>query len=360
LTFPPPRVRLNVAQEAAVLQVSWGAMLEVAGRGADAWPHYTQALARTVHMRGLALEVGYPEMLARAEAIEGFVLQRIGEAALAEARLRPAMAGFRLREELPETQIARIGLAMAVADSGDYDASRELLAAVKRTSSSTQLDVWGLMALAVAARNAVAHLGRHDAADALEELAQISLARLWEDRESRFESLQDRVRQQEMAAQNQRLGRAALVDPMTGLGNRRRLQRVLERPDQHFSAVLLGIDRFKAVNDEQTHAVGDQVLRRVAALVGENTHPQDVLVRYGGDEFVVLMPALSLGPDPSAVAERLLEAVRKEPWLDIALGLRVTASVGVAGPASAAEALAAADTACTAAKRAGRDRVVQA
>ena len=355
LTFPPARVRLNVAQEAAVLQVAWGAMLEVAGRAPEAWPHYTVALARAARMRALAHEVDYPEMLARAEAIEAFVLQRTGQTDLAQGRLRPAMAAFRLREELAETQIARIAMAQARADAGDQAEAAELLAAVQRVSSSTQLDVWGLTALAVRARNAVLRDGRSEAADALEVLARISLSRLWEDRESRFEALQDRIQQREMAQQHERIGRAALVDPMTGLGNRRRLQQVLERPDQRFSAVLLDVDRFRAVNDEHGHEAGDAVLRRIADLLQRNVSDDDVVVRFGGDEFVVLVPG-SRSAEPTA--ERLLEVVRKEPWLEISLGLRVTVSVGLAGPASAAEALAGADAACDVAKHTGRDRLV--
>jgi diguanylate cyclase (GGDEF)-like protein len=357
LTFPPARVRLNVAQEAAVLQVAWGAMLEVAGRRAEAWPHYTTALARAARMRALAVEVDYPEMHARAEAIEAFVLQRTGDADLAQARLRPAMDAFRLREELAETQISRIALAMAVADAGDREQASELLTAVQRVSSATQLDVWGLTALAVRARNAVLRDGLTEAVEALEQLAQVSLARLWEDRESRFEALQDRMRQREMAEQHERIGRAALVDPMTGLGNRRRLQQVLERPDQRFSAILLDIDRFRAVNDEHGHEAGDAVLQRVADLVQRNVSDDDVVVRYGGDEFVVLVPG---GSGADQTAERLLEVVRKEPWLEISLGLRVTVSAGLGGPAAAAEALAAADLAAEDAKRSGRDRLVRA
>ncbi len=115
---------------------------------------------------------------------------------------------------------------------------------------------------------------------------------------------------------------------MTGLGNRRRLQQVLERPDQRFSAVLLDVDRFRAVNDEHGHDAGDAVLRRIADLVQRNVGDDDIVVRYGADEFVVLVPG---GRGAEQTAERLLEVVRKEPWLEISLGLRVTVSAGVAG-----------------------------
>ncbi|WP_432494847.1 GGDEF domain-containing protein [Kineococcus gypseus] len=360
LSFPPPRVQLNVVQEAAVLEVSWGAMLDVVGRGGESGPRYARALEHAARMRELADRVGYPEMRARADAVEGFVLHRTGEPDLAGARLRAAAAAFRQREELVETQIARVGLALSRSRAGDDEGARELLAAVQRTSSSTQLDVWGLTALKVRAETAVRHHGGHDAVDALGELARISLSRLWEDRESRFEALQDRIRQHAMAEQVERQGRAALEDPMTGLGNRRRLQQLLERPDQRFGAVLVDLDGLRAVNEERGPDVGDAVLRRVAALLRAGSREDDVLVRYGGDEFVVLLPADGAdGADPQApaVAARLLAAVREEPWGGLATGLRVTASLGAAGPAPAAEALAAADAACARARRAGGDRL---
>jgi diguanylate cyclase (GGDEF)-like protein len=363
--YPSASVRLNVAQEAAVLQVSWGAMLEIVGRPDEARPHYVVALERAARMRALAHEVAYPEMLARAEVIEGYVLQRAGDVDLAEARLRPAMSAFRLREELAETQIARIGLALVLGQRGRFASAEPLLADVVRSSSTTQLDVWGLTALASQARNAVREQGPHTAVAPLQVLTRTALARLWEDRESRFESLQDRIRLREMAQESDRLGRAALEDPVTGLGNRRRLQQVLERPDRRFSAVFVALDRFKQVNDEQSHEVGDDVLRRFSKLLVQHCRGEDVVIRYGGDEFVVLLPAeapaggADEGVDPMTVATRLLAAVRAEPWSDLSRGLKLTASIGVSGPAPAAEALSAADAACAVAKRSGRDRAVR-
>jgi diguanylate cyclase (GGDEF)-like protein len=153
-------------------------------------------------------------------------------------------------------------------------------------------------------------------------------------------------------------------DWLTGLHNRRFLARELERlageRGSGCGVAVLDLDHFKTINDKFGHDVGDRVLVRVAALLLDELRQDDIVVRTGGEEFVVLMP----GTEPNAAracCERLGEAIREEPWDRIAHGLTLSASVGVAASGEAAdlEALAQlADRRMYAAKRTGRDRVV--
>ncbi|HEY3437282.1 MAG TPA: GGDEF domain-containing protein, partial [Actinotalea sp.] len=152
-----------------------------------------------------------------------------------------------------------------------------------------------------------------------------------------------------------RIGEAMLQDPLTGLGNRRRLDLALGDAEPE-SAVFIDVDDFKAVNDAYSHAVGDEVLRGVAEVLRSASREGDVVVRYGGDEFVILPQG---GPDAAlAVADRVHRAMSERRWEQISPGLAVTVSIGVGRTNPAHGAMAAADDALIAAKRAGRDRVV--
>jgi diguanylate cyclase (GGDEF)-like protein len=154
-------------------------------------------------------------------------------------------------------------------------------------------------------------------------------------------------------------------DWLTGLHNRRYFARELERllAEQRsgwFSLAVVDLDHFKSVNDRFGHEVGDQVLVRVAALLCEALRQPDVVVRSGGEEFLVLMPATEVNA-ATACCERVRQTVRDEPWEHIAAGLRVTASVGVAStddPDQLAALARLADQRLYEAKRSGRDRVV--
>jgi diguanylate cyclase (GGDEF)-like protein len=154
-------------------------------------------------------------------------------------------------------------------------------------------------------------------------------------------------------------------DWLTGLHNRRFLARELERLGAHglggpFSLAIVDLDHFKAINDRFGHDAGDRVLVRVAALLLGGVRQSDVVVRTGGEEFVVLMPATA--PNAAAACgERVRAAIRDEPWDWLEPGMTVTASVGVAtdADATALDRLAAiADDRLYEAKRAGRDRLV--
>jgi diguanylate cyclase (GGDEF)-like protein len=160
---------------------------------------------------------------------------------------------------------------------------------------------------------------------------------------------------------------AAFTDHLTGLANRRRFERQLEREaarteryNRTFCLLLVDIDNFKEVNDTHGHDAGDEALRRVANVIQSGTRGIDTGARIGGDEFAVILPETDLERGLE-VAERLRSAIAA---LDFGIVGRVTASLGVAElPACArtnAELRAAADAALYGAKRGGRDRAASA
>jgi diguanylate cyclase (GGDEF)-like protein len=146
-------------------------------------------------------------------------------------------------------------------------------------------------------------------------------------------------------------------DWLTGLHNRRYLARRMDDVTPQLSLAVIDLDHFKSVNDDHGHDVGDQVLIRVAGLLLGVVRHSDVVVRTGGEEFVVLMPA-SDRDAATRCCERALQAIRDADWSDLAPGLTVTASVGVACADEADDLSALADRRLYDAKRAGRDRVV--
>ncbi len=161
------------------------------------------------------------------------------------------------------------------------------------------------------------------------------------------------------------LERSATVDELTGLANRRmfdlRMGQEVSRARRHaepLALVMLDIDHFKVVNDTHGHAVGDRVLRRVAAHLRDAARAHDTVARIGGEELAWILPGAGIDRATDA-AERLRAAIGADPGD----GVPVTASFGVADLASGddPEALVRrADVALYRAKRAGRDRVVRA
>ena len=162
----------------------------------------------------------------------------------------------------------------------------------------------------------------------------------------------------------------AVTDPLTGLHNRRYMQGQLDALSQRaarggspVSALLLDIDHFKKINDSFGHDVGDEVLREFAVRLASNVRAVDLPCRYGGEEFVTVMPDTTQD-DAERIAERIRRYVSGSPFR-VAHGselLTVTISIGVAtstGEADTSEALLKrADEALYEAKAAGRNRVI--
>jgi two-component system cell cycle response regulator len=162
----------------------------------------------------------------------------------------------------------------------------------------------------------------------------------------------------------------AITDGLTGLHNRRYMARHLDnlvsqahRTGKQLSFVIMDIDFFKSVNDTYGHDIGDEVLREFARRISANVRGCDLACRYGGEEFVVVMPETDVA-FAYAIAERLRKSIETTP---VAISrepntLNITISIGIAGsmgPADRAEdLLRRADQALYSAKKSGRNRVV--
>jgi diguanylate cyclase (GGDEF)-like protein len=154
------------------------------------------------------------------------------------------------------------------------------------------------------------------------------------------------------------------------LSNRRQLNYLLDREIQRsrrfghdLSVILIDLDDFKAINDSHGHAVGDEVLKHVAQLVGAESRASDEPARYGGEEFMVTLPETAI--DGAAVqAERIRKRIEESSCDTAAGALSITVSVGVAGspgqPAEASALFDAADAALYEAKRGGKNCLAEA
>jgi len=159
----------------------------------------------------------------------------------------------------------------------------------------------------------------------------------------------------------------AITDPLTGIYNRRGLFQIGEfefarahRINRPFSAMILDIDHFKRVNDHYGHATGDQALRHLAERCRKGSRAIDLVGRYGGEEFVLLLTETHIGT-ARVVAERLRQSITDEPLQTESGPLRITVSIGVAearDTESLKELIERADEALYEAKRNGRNQVV--
>jgi len=161
---------------------------------------------------------------------------------------------------------------------------------------------------------------------------------------------------------------ASVTDSLTGLYNRRflhqRLEEEMSRSRRHgspLSCVMLDIDHFKAVNDTSGHAVGDMVLRDVATILKRHIRKSDIAVRYGGEEFVVVLFS-SNSDNAKYVAERIRDDVEQHEFTSGDAKLRVTISIGLSsfpdeGISTTDDLMRRADTALYQAKAAGRNMV---
>lgn len=177
--------------------------------------------------------------------------------------------------------------------------------------------------------------------------------------------------QAQLLAMQEVLREQATRDPLTGMWNRRAifdaLDRELNRAGRDgcsVAVIMCDIDHFKKVNDTHGHTAGDMALREIAARIGQCARPYDITGRYGGEEFIAVLPRCD-EPEAVAVAERFRQEIRSQPFDLDGHSVSITLSLGVAATANRPRATAEdltrlADQALYRAKRGGRDRVVAA
>jgi diguanylate cyclase (GGDEF)-like protein len=282
-------------------------------------------------------------------AIEAYL--RLGRSERALGRLEDARGHIRLSLKLASDHNAKLDMARAheelallAAEDAEYEAAYRHLALARKL----ELELAGDHAVRSA------------------ELMALRLATEESSREAAQLREQSRTLTElteQLARERETFARQALVDPLTGLANRRALEHavdVLERdaPRAGATVAVADIDHFKEINDRFGHAVGDEVLRAVAAVLERFARREDLVCRYGGEEFVLLLGSSDRRAARS-ITERIRAAIEGHRWGEVASGLTVTISIGVAAGSATEmnELLRTADRLLYRAKRAGRNRV---
>jgi diguanylate cyclase len=341
----------------AELLIEWGLRLRHIGRVEDATHRYRQAVEITA---------AYVERLGAdspwATSLHALVLALLGDwveaAAIAAALIVPARA----QDMFHEARLSHLAHGIALRELGRLvPARREFIAAEElavHAGQPTQRLIFQYE-LAVLAAAEVPGQASRELLAALRAQAE----HLWQLRLERTAMLRQARRRIELEDARARADEAALLDPLTGLGNRRAFDRQMTAIDVAGAGgplvlVLVDLDRFKTINDRYAHSTGDRVLRELATVLRGNCRTVDVPVRFGGDEFALFVRAdLATA---AQIAERIRDALALRSWGEIATGLRVTVSMGAAAyraGMTSRQLFDAADRQLYTAKRSGRDRL---
>jgi diguanylate cyclase (GGDEF)-like protein len=299
------------------------------GPGADRWRQHARLLG------GCAAADG-PDPEGAARCIEG------NAAALEE------------RGQRFEVAFCRPFLAVALNRSGQ---PRRALSVIEAAVAELPADAGWLTTAAVLHARAIllAATGDRAAAGAL-AYGDVLAQAVWDQRLRTLHTATTMKSYDRLRSEHDRVTQAAETDALTGVGNRRRFDRVLElmkgSGDRRVSVLLVDLDKLKRANDTQGHSMGDRALSAVADMLAGSVRDGDFVARLGGDEFAVLLPGAGVGT-ATWVAQRVIDSVAAMETGG------VTISVGVAcGPAAdLPSTLYAADVAMYVAKRAGGNRV---
>lgn len=334
----------------AVTLLYWGLRLAHVGRAEEARSRLRRSAEITRHRL-----YAQPDM--HTTAVHALALAKLGETTVAEKLAREAVLPLRRGRTWQYARMAHLALGISLRAHGfPYEARREFIAARELSEYGSRPDERPIIRfeLALTALELDGGQSSRDLFDTVEG----QMRELWRLRLQRLAMLRQAGQREQAEAARARAEREVLLDPLTGLGNRRRFDLLIADVDRAtaslpLTVLLIDLDHFKAVNDAYSHSAGDRALREVATILRAHCRVGDEAVRYAGDEFVIFLRGD--GTAGREVAERIRTAVAAATILPEA---RLTVSVGVAtwSPGMTGDALfRAADDRLYAAKWSGRN-----
>ncbi|MDY7085157.1 MAG: GGDEF domain-containing protein [Actinomycetota bacterium] len=307
----------------AATLLHWGLRLAHVGRSDEAGAR----LRRSAEITRQQVEQRPDDVVA--VAMLALALAKLGDVVPAEKLAREAVMPLRQAENYRYARMAHVALGISLRTQGALaEARREFVAARELCGFGTGPDEKPIIRFELALTALATDDGQ--AARDIFDTVEGQTRELWRLREQRLALLRQARQREESEAARARAEREVLRDPLTGLDNRRRFDLLMRHIDQGRMAMplvllLVDLDHFKAINDAYSHATGDRALCEVARILRAHCRPDDVPVRYAGDEFTVFLRGdLAVGRE---VAERIRAAVART---DIVPGVRLTVSVGLA------------------------------
>ena len=349
------------------LHLKWGFELDLIGDNSQAQRHYRLAVdgfESAPTGNGLVRDSAWPsEVTLHGSAARAM----LGGGIELENDLRKHLEVVAPTHRQEATLTGHLALGKVYANEGDtIRAMEELEVACAAGATLPRLQIPAARAYAAYADLLRQRSGSSPVAEAYAELTSRLLRDRWDERRGRVTSFEDRLTHERARDELRRRAAAYLTDPLTGLGNRRQIE--IRLPElllesaaagRPLSVAFADIDDFKSVNDDLSHLAGDGLLRELSQQMRALLDPADVLARFGGEEFVIVLP------DRTAEAayrtmDQMRTQVQQRVWRSLPGDRRITITIGLAESwdgASRTQMLAAADKAMLEAKRSGKNRV---